>query len=137
MTDISRRFLMAAFVSLTAAPAMASEPKKEGGDPYIKLSPVALPVTDKGRLVNYLFVTLRINLTPLADVNALRLKEPYFRDILIRTAHRQSFALPNKRDTLDQDRFIKVMLPEFAKIAGPGAVASIEILAQNPKKSMS
>ncbi|MDC7681890.1 hypothetical protein PQU92_01285 [Asticcacaulis sp. BYS171W] len=133
---LTRRILIAAAGILTAAPALASAPAKEAGAPYIKLAPVALPVIDKGRIVNYLFVTLKVNLTAKADVNTLRLKEPYFRDILIRTAHKQSFALPNKRDTLDEARLKAVMIPEFAKITGPNAIESLEVLAQNPKKSM-
>ncbi|UDF02412.1 hypothetical protein [Asticcacaulis sp. AND118] len=132
----TRRILLSSLFCALAMPAFASEAKKEGGDPYVKLSPVAMPVIDNGRVVNYLFVTLRINLTPKADVNGLRLKEPYFRDSLIRAAHKQSFALPNKRDTLDEERFKKIMIPEFTKIAGAGNIASLEILAQNPKKSM-
>lgn len=136
MKNLSRRFFLSALTSLSVGPALASEAPKEGGAPYVKLASVALPVIDNGRVVNYLFITLRINLTAKADVNGLRLKEPYFRDILIRTAHKTSFALPNKRDTLDEARFKAVMIPEFARITGPGAIESLEILAQNPKKSM-
>ncbi|BBF82212.1 MULTISPECIES: hypothetical protein [Asticcacaulis] len=132
----TRRLLLSTLLCAFAMPALASEAKKEGGEPYVKLAPVALPVTENGRVINYLFVTLRINLTAKADVNALRLKEPYFRDLLIRAAHKQSFALPNKRDTLDEARFKKVMIPEFTKIAGAGNIETLEILAQNPKKLM-
>lgn len=138
MPQFNRRaFIVSCLSAGVSGSALASAPPKdkEGGDPYVKLTPIALPVIDAGKVVNYLFVTLRINLTPKADVNALRLKEPYFRDALIRVAHTQSFALANTLDKLDEVRLKKVATTEFAKITGPGAIQSIEILAYNPRRS--
>ena len=46
-------------------------------------------VVVNGQLVNYIFVNVRVNLTSRADVTKLReAKEPFFRDALVRDAHR-------------------------------------------------
>lgn len=137
MTSHRRLFTFSIGAALLAAPAFAAaEKKSEGGDPYVKLANVGLPIVDRGRVVNYIFVSVRLNLTPKANITELRDKEPYFRDALIRKGHVESFALPNKLDTLDEERFKRVMMPEFARISGPGMIQSIEILSQSPKKLM-
>lgn len=69
-------------LALGAGAALAQS--KDGGQ-YVDLSPVPLPIVVNGRLVNYVFVYMRINLTPAADTPHWRDKEPYFRDALVRS----------------------------------------------------
>ncbi len=121
---------------LCAAPAMASEggEAKKAGNASVQLGAVAIPVTVDGRLVNYLFLNIRINLTLTADEARFREKEPYFRDALVRTASRTSFAQAGKDYLLDEPRFKQVMTVEWAKITGPGVIKSIDVLSQSPKR---
>jgi hypothetical protein len=127
-----------AAISLSAGESYAAgAPKKEdaeAGDPYVRLSSVAIPVFENQSVVNYIFLTVRLNLTAKADVNKLREKEPYFRNQLMQAAYKTSFALPDKSDTLDEARFKKVMIGEFSQVSGAGMIQSIEILDQNPKR---
>jgi hypothetical protein len=115
-----------ALIALTAGPASA-ETKPAAGQ-YVDLSPVAMPIVVDGRLLNYVFVYIRINLTPPADAIRLRDKEPYFRDALVRMGHRTPFILRTDYTKLDEARLKAAFLPAAAAIAGPGMVASIEIL---------
>jgi hypothetical protein len=135
-----RHFLTSALASaaaLCAAPVMASEAKKdakEAGAASVQLGAIAIPITENGKLSNYIFLNVRINLTIKADEAKLREKEPYFRDALVRVSSKVSFGQPGKDYLLDEPRFKQVMMAEWTKIAGPGMIKSIDVLAQNPKR---
>ena len=107
---------------------------KEASNPSIQLASVGVPVTVDGKLVNYLFLSVRINLTLKANESKFRDMEPYFRDALIHTSSKISFAQPGKDYLLDEPRFKQVMTAEWSKITGPGMIKSIDILAQSPKR---
>ena len=100
----------------------------------MRLAPVAIPVFENQSVVNYIFLTVKLNLTAKADVSKLREKEPYFRNQLMPAAYKTSFALPDKRDTLDEARFKNAMMSELGRVAGPGMIQSIEIVSQTPKR---
>jgi flagellar basal body-associated protein FliL len=132
-----RRFLIAAApLALIAASAQASE-KKDEKTPvgqYVDLSPVALPIVVRGQLVNYVFAYVRINLTNSANSVKLREKEPFFRDALVRAAHRTPFTKADDYSVVDEARLSAVLTREAAAIAGPGAVKSVVVTSQSPKK---
>lgn len=121
---------------LFVAPAMASEggAAKKAGNASVQLGAVAIPISVNGRLVNYIFLNIRINLTMTADEAKYRDKEPYFRDALVHAASRTSFAQAGKDYLLDEPRFKQVMAVEWAKITGPGVIKSIDVLTQSPKR---
>lgn len=130
---------------LNAGPALAGEGGKEkekgkekGKDAglYVDLQPVALPVVLDGRLINYVFVSIRIQLTPKADISKLRTQEPYFRDALVKLGHRTPFTNPTSYSTLDMPRLKASLGQEAARIGGPGAIKSIEVVTEMPQKTM-
>ena len=120
-----RTVLIALPIAALAAPALAET--KEAGQ-YVDLSPVAMPIVVGGRLVNYVFVYVRINLTPAADMPKLRDREPYFRDALVRLGHRTPFVRPDDYTRLDDRRLKAALFQAAVGIGGPGTIASIEIL---------
>jgi hypothetical protein len=130
----TRRALIAAALALSAGPALAAEGGKpsEAGQ-YVDLSPVALPVVVDGRLINYVFVYVRINLTSGANSPRLREKEPYFRDALVRLGHRTPFTRYDDYTRIDQPRLKAALFAAAAAITGPGMVKSIEVLSETPK----
>lgn len=138
--SISRRALLAApmlMMAGAAASARASEEKKaEAADPSVRLATVGIPVTEGDAVVNYLFLSIRINLAPLAPEAKFRDMEPYFRDAMVRKSHQMSFGQAGHSDRLDEARFKSVMMAEFAKITGPGMIKSIDVLSQNPKRHL-
>jgi hypothetical protein len=119
-----RGFLLALPFAALAAPAIA---QKAAGQ-YVDLAPVALPVVVDRRLINYVFVYVRINLTPQADLPRLRDKEPYFRDALVRAGHRAPFTRLDDYTRLDEGRLKGALFQGAVAIGGPGSIASIEIL---------
>lgn len=116
----------------TAAHAAGAEPKTETGQ-YVAVSPVGLPVIVDGRVVNYVFVTIRIDLAPNADAPKLREKEPFFRDALVRAGHRTPFTLARDLTRIDETKLKAAMMREAQAIAGAGQVRAIVILNQTPK----
>ncbi|HVM98751.1 MAG TPA: hypothetical protein VMT68_00945 [Caulobacteraceae bacterium] len=123
-----RRDLLASLpLALAAGGAFAEGGSKQAGQ-YVDLSPVAMPIVVNGRLINYVFVYMRINLTPMADVVRLRDKEPYFRDALVRMAHRTPFTVATDYTRVDEPRLKASLYQAAVAIAGPGAVASVEVM---------
>jgi len=131
----TRRAVILAGLVLGAGPAVGAESGKpsEAGQ-YVDLSPVALPIVVDGRLINYVFVYVRINLTSAANSPRLRDKEPYFRDALVRLGHRTPFTRYDDYTRVDDAKLKAALFAAAAAIAGPGMVKSIEVLSETPRK---
>jgi len=131
-----RDLITAAVIAGAAGPALAASPKsgKEVVGQYVDLSPVALPVIVGGRLKNYVFVTVRLKLTPKADVQKLRGKEPYFRDALVRAGHRTPFVIDSDWTRLDETRLRASLARDAAAIAGAGMIQGVEIVGQTAQR---
>ena len=89
---------------------------------------MALPIVVAGKVVNYVFVYVRINLTPAANLAQWRDREPYFRDALVRISHRSPFTVPTDYTKLDEARLKAELMQAASAITGPGQVASVEIM---------
>ena len=140
---MERRTLLAAALAVTSAlalPASAAEEKKEGGKQdvgqYVDLQPVGLPIVSKGRLVNYVFVYVRINLTSAANAARWREKEPFFRDALVRAGHRTPFTHGTDLSQVDVPRLTAALTRDAAAIAGPGQIRSVVVTSQAPRRRM-
>ena len=123
---------------LLAVPAYAAEekPKLPEGN-YVDVSPVALPIVADGVLINFVFVQLRLNLTPRADISKLREKEPYFRDALVRMAYRTPFVRPDTYTKIDERALTSRMMAEAVRIAGPGMILNAQIQGEPQSKRVS
>ena len=95
---------------------------------------MALPIVVNDRLVNYVFVYVRVNLKSGADIIKIREKEPAFRDALVRDGHRTPFVLANDWSKIDEAKLIAVMTRDAAAITGPGIVASVVVVSQTPQR---
>ncbi|HYE44349.1 MAG TPA: hypothetical protein VEA44_01110 [Caulobacter sp.] len=133
---MDRRHLIALAPALMAATAaQAAKPAvQEATGQYVDLSPVALPVVVGGKLVNYVFVSVRLNLSPSADAAKLRAKEPYFRDALVRAGHRTPFTNPRTYLELDTAKLRASLLREAGAIAGAKNFTSVTVSSQTPKQ---
>lgn len=131
-----RQFLAAVPVALAATAAHAAG-EGEGGakaEPYVNLSPIALPIAVDGRLINYIFVQLRLNLTASANGEAMRAKEPWFRDAIVRAGHRAPFTVATDYTKIDERRLVATLLSQAKAIAGAGNFTSAQLLSQTPKQ---
>jgi hypothetical protein len=132
-----RRALVATTLLLAAGPAAASgggeaKASKEVGQ-YVDLSPVGLPIVADRQLVNYVFVYVRINLASGANPSRWREKEPYFRDALVRAAHRTPFTLQGDYQKIDTAALSATLQREAVALTGPGVVKSVVVTSQAPR----
>lgn len=121
----------------SASTALAREEEKGPPKPeemFVQLAAVGLPAIYQGRVENYVFVIIRVELTPKADLVRLRSKEPYFRDALVRLAHREPLNPSNDTSKLDEARFKALFLKEVETITGKGMVKGITIISQTPRR---
>lgn len=133
-----RRHLLAVLPLLCLAAAPATAEEKGGGKQvgqYVDLQPVALPIVIEGQLVNYVFVTVRLNLASGADTPRWRAKEPYFRDALVRAGSATPFTLGKATDKIDIAKMTASLTKSAAAIAGPNVVRSITVLSQVPSRA--
>jgi len=84
-------------------------------------------------VVNYVFVEARILLSASADAFALRDKEPFFRDALVREAYRTPFQAAGSLNRIDEARLKAVLARDAAAIAGPGKVIGVAVDNQTPQ----
>lgn len=130
-----RRAILAALLALmlsSAATAAESPPKKDVGQ-YVDLQPVGLPVVSGGRLMNYIFVYVRLNLTSSANAAHWREKEPFFRDALVRSGHRTPFTVPSDFQKIDEAKLTATLMRDATAITGPGVIKSIVVTSQTPR----
>src|SRR3982751_3847436 len=115
--------------ALPAAAAEKEEAKPSTGQ-YVDISPVALPVVWNGRLINYVFSYVRVNLASNADAIGTRTKEPYFRDALVRIAHRTPFPRLDDFTHIDEAKLKAALTPAVSAIAGPKVVIGVVVTSQ-------
>ncbi len=128
---------LALCVVLTAAalqPALAADKKPEPQS--VALASVALPVVVDGKLINYVFCAIRLDLYPNADGSKVRAKEEFFRDDLVRTGHRTPFTRKDDYTRVDEAK-VRAEVMRFAlATVGPGVVRTAVVIRQNPQKLM-
>jgi len=133
--DVLASAIVSAAAFASGAEASPPKGKEEPIGQYVDVSMTAIPVLDAGRrLKNYVFVSVRLNLSPRADALKQRDREPYFRDAIVRAAHRTAFNPPDDWSRLDEARFKAMVMAEAARVAGPGVVASVKISSQQPQR---
>jgi hypothetical protein len=131
--------LAAALILLTASAGVAradDKPKAAADGQYIDVSAVALPVIVDGIVRNYVFVAIRVDLTSSANTSKLREKEPYFRDSIVRAAHRSPFNKPGDLNHIDETRVVAALSRDAGSILGPGAFKDVKVMSQTPKTWM-
>lgn len=100
----------------------------------LNIAGVGLPIIAGGRIRNYVFVTLRLTLGTGQTPETLRAKEPYFRDALVRQAHRTPFVLPDDWTRVDSSAIAAWAMRAAPTIAGPGSIAAAEVALQTPRR---
>lgn len=135
---MNRRSLLAAgTVALAggvASTASASSDKMPAPAAALSIAGVGLPVIEGGRLRNYVFVSLRLQLGAGKTVEQMRPKEAFFRDALVKAAHRTPFTVPGDWTRLDERAISNALVATANAISGRGSVARVEIVAQNPRR---
>lgn len=90
---------------------------------------IAVPVVRQGILVNYLFVTLRVDIAPGVDLWRTREKAHFLRDALVRVAHSTSLADPSRDDQLNTQLAQATFRRAAEQTLGANAVRDLTILS--------
>jgi len=102
----------------------------------IALEAVALPIIVDGRLLNYVFCSIRLDLYPNADGAKVRAKEEFFRDDLVRTGHRSPFTRKDDYTKVDEAKVKAEVMRIAPTLVGPGVIRSASIIKQSSQKLM-
>ncbi len=134
------RTLLLFFVSLflfaaPLAPAHASgaKPKAEAdSNRIIDIQSVPAPVFKDGKLLNYIFLTVKLEMAKGQNVLNDRERVHFVRDALVRNLHKTSIGKADRIDEVDEAVAIKVVLASAAQIFGDKAVTAVTIVSAEP-----
>jgi hypothetical protein len=90
---------------------------------------LAVPVIREGQLVNYLFVSIRIEIAQGVDLWRTRERAHFLRDALVRASHAADLADPHDNNALNEARAIEVYRAAAIQALGERAVGPITIVA--------
>ena len=119
-------------LSLAAGPEGASAGKPN--QPYVDMQPIGFPAVLQGRLVNYVFVDLRLMLAPGVDASRLQIQEPALRDMVVRGAAHAPLNPPGDGLRLDEARLKAEVMKDAVARFGPGKVTAVVIRSQTPQR---
>ena len=127
-----------------ASPAISAEEKKGGKDGpkdpalalQVEMLPIAVPVLHAGVIVNYVFVRTRVYVVKPTDAVIIHEKEPYIRDVLVRSANRTPYSLPDDLNRIDAAPLEKILFQAVEGMVGRGVVKRIEIFEQHPQRGL-
>jgi hypothetical protein len=125
--------LLAGLANASGSPAKEKGKAEEGEEaatssrsmdaPYL-----AVPVMRDGVLVNYLFVSIRVEIAQGVDLWQTREKAHFLRDALVRASHANDLSDPQNNNALDEARAIQVYRAAAAQALGAQAVAGVSIV---------
>lgn len=90
---------------------------------------LAVPVLRDGQLVNYLFVSIRIEVAQGVDLWRTRERAQFLRDALVRASHANDLSDPNDSNALNETRAIEVYRAAAIQSLGESAVGNVSIIA--------
>ncbi len=134
---MQRRTLIKAGALLTASAAAGAVQAGEKAAPaaaVLNLPGMGLPIITDGRVRNYVFIVLKLHLGAGHTVEAVRAKEAYLRDALVRAGHRTPFVLPDTWLALDTAALSAALIRSASTLIGRGAVTRVEVVSQTPRR---
>ncbi|MFN3462846.1 MAG: hypothetical protein ACK4X1_02100 [Terricaulis sp.] len=90
---------------------------------------LAVPVVRDGQLVNYLFVSIRIEVSQGVDLWRTRERAHFLRDALVRASHSNDLTDPNDSNALNEARAIEVYRAAAIQALGENAVGPVTVIA--------
>ena len=81
-----------------------------------------------------MFVTVRLTLGSGATPELMRAKEPFFRDALVKAAHRTPFVVADDWTVVNATAVCATVMRLAPGIAGAGKIARAEVVIQTPRR---
>ena len=136
---MNRRSLIAAGTAALAGAAATSATASSSSDApaapaALSIAGLGLPVIEGGRLRNYVFVALRLQLGRCKTVEQMRPKEAFFRDALVKSAHRTPFTVAGDWTRLNEQALSAAVVSAANTISGRGSIIGVEVVSQSPRR---
>lgn len=133
---MNRRALILAVVGAALSGRAFASPSAETPDQpaSFNLTGVGLPIIVGGRVRNYIFVVLKLHLGEGHALDAVKAKEPYLRDALVRAGHRTPFVLADDWNQLDAQALSASLIRSADTLIGKGAIARVEVVSQAARR---
>jgi hypothetical protein len=112
----------------SAAIASGDAPKGDIDPREVELPAIVMPISVDGKLVNYLFVTLKVRVTAKADPWKIRDKAHVARDALVRAVHITPMTDPNNLKDFDRRKMQTVLKPALDRAFGAGTIESMRVI---------
>lgn len=130
-----RALIFAVAGAALSGPALASPSAETPAQPVsFNLTGVGLPIIVGGRVRNYIFVVLKLHLGQGHALDAVRAKEPYLRDALVRAGHRTPFVLTDDWNQVDAEALSASLIRSADALIGKGAIARVEVVSQAARR---
>ncbi|MEN5177653.1 hypothetical protein D3C73_963570 [compost metagenome] len=130
-----RALILAVAGAALSGSALASPSAETPAQPAsFNLTGVGLPIIVGGRVRNYIFVVLKLHLGQGHALDAVRAKEPYLRDALVRAGHRTPFVLANDWNQVDPEALSASLIRSADALIGKGAIARVEVVSQAARR---
>lgn len=118
-----------------ATPALARAPEAKAKEPVVfDMKMIGLPIIREGRLINYIFVNIKLYLADGVRPETVQTKEALIRDAVVRTGHRTPFVLPDKNTELNATTLTAEVLRQANAQLGSGKVTRVEIVNQMSRR---
>ncbi len=136
---LSRRMTLVCLAfALTASPAFSSGAKSSVKPEIIEgleVFNVPMPVGRGGKLINYLYVSVKLMPAPHSDIWKMRESTHFLREGMVLAGHRADLSDPNNPEKIDTKRVTAMVALEAAKIYGAGAIKKVEITSVDSKRT--
>lgn len=115
-----------------AAPASHAPEDASGEDPQIVEMPIVVaPIVVDGELVNYAFVTARLDVTDGHDPWAVREQTAYIRDSMLRAAHAEPLNDAGNAANINRDTANRVWTAAANRVLGEGVVGGVFVVTSD------
>ncbi len=131
--NVLRAALLSAIIAMGGlgfnTPSFAAEEAVGEVNPRdVELPAFVMPISVDGKLVNFLFVTLKVMVAPKVDPWAIRGKAHIARDALIRAVHATPMTDPNNLKDFDRRKIQTILKPALDRAFGAGSIQSVRVI---------
>lgn len=118
--------------SLESPQDEVAPPKDDGRS--VEIPTLVVPVFEDGELLNYIFVSLSLQIADGVDPWKVRGQAHYVRDAMIRAAHHESLGVKGHAHKLDRKRAAKVWKATANKSLGGATVNDVHFITVDSRR---
>lgn len=129
-----RLFLFAVpAIALASRAYAAPEAEKPTEAAWVTMTGLGLPIVVEDRVINHIFVELKLHLKPGHPLEQVRAKDVSMRDALVRAGHATPFVLPTNYNRINEQALARSLMQIAAREVGRGVVTRVEVVRQTPR----